>query len=59
MDVALAEFRHRDIKEIKVMVGEWLPSNHYYKKMGFEIQSQYEHHGYKLNVYTRKTDQPI
>jgi ribosomal protein S18 acetylase RimI-like enzyme len=55
MEIALAEFQRRGINEVKVMVGEKLPANEYYKKLGFEVKGQYEHHGYRLNTYTRKT----
>ena len=54
MDMALAEFRQRGITDVRVMVGEDLPANAFYKKMGFEVKRQYRHHGCALNAYEIK-----
>lgn len=53
MAAALEEFRRRGIAEVKVMVGEWLPANEFYKKVGFTLRGQYRHHGYMLNAYVK------
>jgi len=52
---ALAEFRLRKIEQVKVAVGEMLPSNDYYRKLNFVFQGRQRHHGYNLNVYTITT----
>ncbi len=54
MNSAMAEFQRRRVNDVKVMVGEDLPSNHFYKKLGFQFLCQYSHHGYNLNAYVRK-----
>jgi len=54
MTAALDEFQRRGITTVKVMVGEQLPANEYYKKLGFTLAGQHLHHGYLLNAYLKQ-----
>lgn len=48
---ALHESRRRGIEKIKVMVGEPLPANKFYRHLGFQLVGQYRHHGHLANAY--------
>jgi ribosomal protein S18 acetylase RimI-like enzyme len=54
MEAAFAEFKKRNISEIKVMVGDGLQANEFYKKMGFQLATQLVQHGKAMNAYVTK-----
>lgn len=54
MEAAFEEFKKRNIPEIKVMVGDGLRANEFYKKMGFASARQMLQHGKPMNAYVRK-----
>jgi ribosomal protein S18 acetylase RimI-like enzyme len=54
MEAAFEEFKKRNISEIKVMVGDGLRANEFYKKMGFQLARQLLQHGKPMNAYVRK-----
>ena len=56
MNVALAEFIQNGVQQVKVMVGDKLPANEYYRKLGFEWVEHLEYGSKKgnANVYVKK-----
>lgn len=52
---AVDETGRRGMEKIKVMVGEPLSANEFYKHLGFELVGQYRQHGHLANYYVKAT----
>ena len=52
---AVDETGRRGMEKIKVMVGEPLSANEFYKHLGFEMVGQYRQHGHLANYYVKAT----
>lgn len=50
------ESSKRHIRKIRVMVGEPLPANEFYKQLGFKYLAQHSTHGHWANIYVMNVD---
>ena len=53
IEQVLNESNKRGIKKIKVMVGEPLAANQFYKNLGFQLIHQHRLHGHLANYYVK------
>lgn len=49
------EFHRRGVPAFKIMVGEGLPANGFYQRLGCRAAGLYRHHGRMLCAYVRQT----
>ncbi|MHC4154173.1 MAG: GNAT family N-acetyltransferase [Planctomycetota bacterium] len=56
---AVDETLRRGIGKIRVMVGDPLPANEFYKRLGFELVGQYRQHAHLTNLYVRSVGDNI
>jgi len=52
MRAALTGLADRGIARVKVVVGEQLAANRYYRRLGYRLAGTMEQHGRLLNIYT-------
>jgi GNAT superfamily N-acetyltransferase len=56
---AVDETLRRGIGKIRVMVGDPLPANEFYKRLGFRLVGQYRQHAHLTNQYVRSVGDNI